>query len=409
MADIQTGAQRDADAESLAERLAGYSGHGELSPAEALELLRDARKRCPVAHSDQLGGFHILLDYEDVKTAHLDPETFSSSDGMFRPVVERIKIPPSEYDDPEHAEWLKEAFDPALNVKTPLRIEDAVRRDVNEAIDRFEGQGTCELVADFSDGIPLKAICHVIGFDVEKGPQLRALTQDLMINLGNAEGAGAAMKALADFGAQEVADRRANPRDDFLTQLLQAKMHGRPLTEEEAGQAVASLVAGGHETTVSALTNVLYEVLSRPDVKRQLIEQPALIPVAVEESLRLHPPFMGFYRRVTTPTTIGGVELAKDEHVMLCWATANRDPKRYEDPDTFRLDRVRKRHMSFGLGIHVCPGAPTARMELRVALEELLRRLPDIELVDPGAVEASFGGAEEIVIRALPAKFTPVA
>jgi cytochrome P450 len=389
----------------LRDGLAAYSGHGELTPPEALELLERAREQCPVAHSDQLGGFHILFDYEDVKNIHADPQTFSSSDGMFRPVVPRLKIPPTEYDNPEHDEWRRQVFDRALNPQTPHRIEAAVRADCNEAIDQFAGRGTCELVEVYSDPVPLRAICHILGFDVEKGAALRNLTLQLMINLGNPEGAGKAMKDLADFGAEEVQERRRNPRDDFLTDLSAAEMGGRPLTQEEISQVVASLVSGGHETTVSALTNLLFEVLSRPQVKQRLIEQPELIPLAVEESLRLNPPFMGFYRRATKATTIRGVRIQKDEHVMMCWATANRDPERYENPDEFDLNRPRKRHLSFGLGLHACIGAATARMELRVALEQLLQRLPEIELVDPGSVRASFGGAENVYIPRLPATF----
>jgi cytochrome P450 len=402
--------ERDSGATLTADlqaRLAAYSGHGGLSPAHALELLESARARCPVGHSNQLGGFHILFDYEDVKDVHADPDTFSSSDGMFRPVVPRLKIPPTEYDNPEHDEWRKQVFDRALNPSTPQRIEVAVRADCNAAIDAFAGAGSCDLVDAYTDPVPLKAICHILGFDVEKGPQLRALTLQLMMNLADPDGASVAMKALADFGAEEVLDRRDHPRDDFLTDLLNARLWGRPLTQEEVSQAVASLVSGGHQTTVSALSNLLYEVLSRPPVRDRLVANPELIPLAVEESLRLHPPFMGFYRRTTKPTRIRGVPIEEDEHVMLCWATANRDPERWENPDEFDLDRPRKRHLSLGLGLHACIGAAAARMELRVALEELLRRLPDLELEDPDSVQAVFGGAEDVFIPRLQARFTP--
>jgi cytochrome P450 len=296
-----------------------------------------------------------------------------------------------------------------VNVKTPLRIEDAVRQDANDAIDRFAGRGSCELLADYASEIPLKAICRIVGFDVEKGPELQRLTDDLVINLGNPEAAASASKALADACVEEIEDRRKNPRDDFLTQLLHAEMWGRPITQDEIGHSVASLVAAGHQTAVSGLVNLLYEVLSRPSIKQRLIDDPKLIPAAVEESLRLNPVSMGFYRRATKPTTIRDVKINKDEQVMMCWATANRDPKRYNDPDSFELDRVRKRHLTFGLGLHVCIGAPVARMELRIAVEELLRRLPDIEFADPDAIERVFGGIEFVMIPALPAKFTPVA
>lgn len=393
-------------ADEIKERLAGYSGYGETSPEEAFDLLDEAREKCPVAHSDQLGGFHMLLAYEDVRKAHADPETFSSSDGMFRPVVDRLMIPPTEYDNPTHDEWREGVFDSAINAQTPKRIADDFRADANELIDTFAGDGMVELVSQYTDELPLRAICRILGFDIDKGPELRELTVNLMINLGNPDGSGAAMKALADFGAKEVAERRENPRDDFLTELTTATLRGNPLTEQEISQVVASLVSGGHETTVAALTNVLFEVLSRPGIKQQLIDDPGLIPAAVEEALRFHPPFMGFYRRATEPTEVKGEKIAKDEHVMLCWASANRDPEQFEDPLEFRLDRPNlKRHMSFGYGLHFCIGAPTARMELCVATEELLRRLPEIELADAESVRMQFGGGENVFIPKLDAVF----
>jgi cytochrome P450 len=186
-------------------------------------------------------------------------------------------------------------------------------------------------------------------------------------------------------------------------------MGGRPITREEVGQVVASLVAAGHQTTASGIANLLYDVLTTPGVKDRLIEEPGLIPAAVEESVRLHPVSMGLYRTATKRTELAGTTIDAGEHVMMCWGTANRDPERYEDPDTFSLDRIRKRHLSFGLGKHVCIGAPLARMEMRIALEAILQRLPDIELVDPDGIEPYFGGIEFVLIESLPARFTPAA
>lgn len=379
-------------------KLSSYSGHGGFTPDEALALFEEARERCAVGHSDQLGGFHLLVDYGDARSVHGDAATFSFSDGMMRPVIDRMKIPPTEYDDPEHDVWHKGVFDLALNARTPHRIEDDVRRDALELIDRFAANGQCDLVADFTDELPLRAICRVLGFDIADGPTLRALTVNLLANLGDPNGAAAAMRELADFGAAEVDRRRTDPRDDLLTEFLSARLGDRLLRGETIGQVMASLVSGGPETTVAAMSALLYEILSQPDVKRRLIEDPSLIPAAVEEVLRLHPPFVGFYRRATKPVTIGGVAIAEGEQVMMCWGAANRDPKQFENPDTFRLDRKRNRHLSFGFGVHTCIGAPVARMELQIAVEEP-GRLPDIELVDPSSIRAEFGGASSITPR----------
>lgn len=391
--------------DQITEKLASYSGHAGFTPDEALELFEAARLRCPVAHSDQLGGFHILFDYDDVRNVHRDVETFSSADGMFRPVIERLKIPPTEYDNPEHDIWRRGVFDVALNGRTPKRIEADVRSDAIELIERLASTETCDLVHEFTDEVPLRAICRILGFDIAAGPRLRALTINLMANLGDPEGAAEAIRELADFGAEEVERRRADPRDDFLTYLLHAKLGDRPLTHEEISQVMASMVSGGHETTAAAMTAMFYEILSRPSIKQQLIGDPSLIPAAVEESLRLHPAFMGFYRRATKPVSIGGAFIPEGGQVMMCWAAANRDPKHFEAPYEFRLGRKRNRHLTFGFGLHTCIGAPVARMEMRIAAEELLSRLPDIELVDPASVRSQFGGAENVFIPELQVKF----
>jgi len=204
-------------------------------------------------------------------------------------------------------------------------------------------------------------------------------------------------------------ERLQHPRDDFLTKLAHAKLDDKPLGPLEIGQIMNSFLIAGHGTSVAALGSLLYEVLSRPDVRARLVEEPDLIPSAVEETLRLHTPFFGLYIRATKDVELGGVMIPKDSYLQQCWAAANRDPKVYDDPAEFKLDRKfgrKNRHLTFGFGIHACPGAPTARMELRVALQELLRLLPDIELVAPESVQYEFCGTETAAIRSLPAKFS---
>jgi cytochrome P450 len=133
---------------------------------------------------------------------------------------------------------------------------------------------------------------------------------------------------------------------------------------------------------------------------------PARIPAAVEEALRLRPPFFGFFRRTTEDTGVAGVDIPAGGDVYMSWAAANRDPKMFENPERFRLDRRRNRHLSFGFGVHTCPGAPLARMELRVLIEELFRRLPDLR-VDVDELEYRFGGGDYSFPVALPVSFTP--
>jgi cytochrome P450 len=174
----------------------------------------------------------------------------------------------------------------------------------------------------------------------------------------------------------------------------------------ELGATMNSFLNAGHGTTVSGMTSLLWEVLRAPALKQRLIDEPSLIPAAIEESMRLHTPFFGLYRSVTRDVTVSGVDIAAGSAVLLMWAAANRDPKVFENPDEFDLDRQlgRNRLMTFGFGIHACMGQPLARMEMRLALSELLARMPDLELAQPEAVSHEFAGMETCLIKTLPVR-----
>jgi cytochrome P450 len=361
-----------------------------------------------VAHSDEMGGFYLALDYDVVKTLHSDWETFSCSPTVVLPVVDRPGFPPLEFDPPEHTAW-REIVTQAFNADAPALVEEGVREDINRLIDSFADKGSCDLVSDFAAEVPLFALCRVIGFDANKRDKVRELTLRILADFEDPEKGAVAFMDFAQFGATEVMARLEDPRDDFLTTLSQAKLDGKPLGPLEVGQIMNSFLIAGHGTSVAAMSSLLYEVLSRPDVRARIVEDPDLIPSAVEETLRLNTPFFGLYTRATRDVDLGGVKIPKDSYLQQCWAAANRDPKVYDEPAEFRVDRKfgrKNRHLTFGFGIHACPGAPVARMELRVALEEILRRLPDIELVDPESVKYQFCGTETAAIPSLPAKFS---
>lgn len=394
--------------EELKAELAGYSSYTTM-PDEALALFERARAAgCPVAHSNEMGGFYLALDYDDVKKLHSDWETFSCSPTVVLPVVDRPGFPPLEFDPPEHTAW-REIVSQAFNADTPPLVEAGVREDINRLIDSFADKGSCDLVSDFAAEVPLFALCRVIGFDANKRGKVRELTLRILADFEDPEKGPQAFMEFAMFGAGEVTARLEDPREDFLTVLSQAKLGGNPLGPLEIGQIMNSFLIAGHGTSAAAMSSLLYEVLSRPDVRARLVADPDLIPSAVEETLRLHTPFFGLYTRATRDVELGGVTVPKDSYVQECWAAANRDPKVYDHPAEFDLDRKfgrKNRHLTFGFGIHACPGAPVARMELRVALEEILRRLPDIELVDPQSVTYQFCGTETAAIPSLPATFS---
>ncbi len=393
----------------LQAEFAGYSSYTS-TPDRALELFEEARAAgCPVPHSDEMGGFYMALDYADVKAVHSDWETFSHYPTVVLPVVERPAFPPIEFDPPEHTVW-RELIAGAFNAETAGRFEDGIREDINLLIDGFAAKGSCDLVTEFCEEVPLYALCRIIGFDLDKRDTVREMTLRLVSAFEDPEEGPKAFLEFAMFGAEEVLARKENPKDDFLTDLANAELNGQPLGPLEIGQIMNSFLVAGHGTSVAVLGSLLHEVLSRPDLIERLKDDPELIPSAVEETLRLHTPFFGLYKRATRDVELGGTAIPEGSYIQTCWAAANRDPKVYERPDEFDVDRKfgrKNRHLTFGFGIHACPGAPTARMELRIAVEELLRRLPDITLVDPAAVKYEFHGTETASVNALPATFTP--
>jgi len=378
-----------------------------VTPRKALEMTHAARRLCPVPHSNELGGFHIFLTFADVRKGLMDWRTFASGPSVLRPYVPGTPVfPPSSMDPPEHSPWRK-IFSDGVNVSQAERIEPLVRADIEACLDRIAPLGECDLVADFAERVPMLAIFHILGLEEDKHELVRRLTLETLSVVHDLDAFTKLFTEFQKFGAAEVEKRRLDPRDDYLTVLAQATLGDRPLTPEEIGASVISLLTAGHGTTVASMTNLFYEVLRNPAIKQQLMDDPALIAQAVEENLRLHHPFFGLYRQATTDVTVNGSEIKAGDSVYMCWQAGNRDPDVFEDPDTFRLDRGQISHLSFGLGRHSCVGSATARMEMQLGLARLLDRLPDIELISPETVEFEFHGAETAAIPRLMARFTP--
>jgi cytochrome P450 len=361
-------------------------------PAESLALFEAARARCPVAHSEGHDGFHMLLDYKDVRKAMADHRTFSSEPQVLRPMLPRKPIPALEMDPPRHGAW-RAIFNAAVTPATPAAMEPFVRADVRRHLARVAPSGGCDIVAELCEPVPAETICHLVGVEEDRVPAIREAALAMFAAQGDPEEFA---RRQADFGAvtvSEVHARRERPRDDFLSSLADMTIEGRALDDEDYVVLMAAFLGAGHHSTTSALASMIYEIFSVPERRDRLIAEPALIPVAVEEALRLHPPFFGFFRRARAEVEVAGVTIAEGQDVYMGWAAANRDPTMFDEPACFRLDRETNRHMSFGFGIHNCPGANLARMEMRVVLEELLATFPDLA-IEGEAPDYRFGGGD---------------
>lgn len=374
-------------------------------PEESLAIFEEARRECPVAYSEEFGGYMMLLAYDLVRRAASDHRSFSSEPQVLRPMVPRKPVPALEMDPPRHGTW-RALFNGAITSKTPKAAEDWIRADVNRHIDTFIERSECDLVAELAEPVPAETICRLVGIDDEKVPEIRRRALAMFAAQGEPEEFERRLAAFAEVTVSEVQQRRAQPREDYLTHLATIEVEGKPLADEDCVVLMTGFLGAGHHSTTSAIASLIMEVLSRPALRDELAREPDRIPVAVEETLRLHPPFFGFFRRAAKAVEVGGVEIEPEQDVYLAWAAANRDARVFDDPTAFRMDRGQNRHLTFGFGIHTCPGAALARLEMAVTLEELLRRMPDLELIGERP-EYRFGGGDYAYLPHLRVRFTP--
>jgi cytochrome P450 len=347
----------------------------------------------------------MLLDYRDVRSAMVDHKAFSSEPQVLRPMLPRKAVPALEMDPPRHGPW-RAIFNGAITAKTVAVMEPFVRADIGRHIDGFIERGSCDLIHEIAEPVPAETICRLVGIDDALVPMVRETALAMFAAMGDPEEFGRRQEAFAEITVSEVHDRRSNPRDDYLTKLANVQVDGRPLDDNDYVVLLSAFLGAGHHSTTSAMASLIYEVFSQPDVRDAIKTDPSKMSNAIEETLRLRPPFYGFFRRATKPMSVSGVEIPAASDVYVGWAAANRDPKMFDAPGEFRLDRAINRHLSFGAGIHTCPGAALARMEMRVLLEELLRRMPDLR-VEVDSPVYQFGGGDYSFMATLPVAFTP--
>jgi cytochrome P450 len=379
------------------------------SVTEAIELFDAARSGCPVAHSSKHGGYYVLLKNKDVRKAMLDSQGFASGPSASRPLADnpadQFRFPPLDYDGEEHSFW-RQLFVGTINAKAASRVHDHLKADLDAILDEMIERGHGDIATEVGDIIPARAIFYLLGIDDTGGQRtIFELNRKMLAEFDDPVKRTGNLKQIAQFAWEELQKRKANPREDALTVLANATRDGVPIDKEGLGSVVTSMLAGGSGTTATAIADLLFEVLSRPAIRRQLLADRSLVAAAVEESLRLHTPFFGLYRRATKQVEIGGETLPENSSFLMCWQSANLDPESFDEPHAFRLDRKPVRHLTFGLGRHACPGSPLARMELNLVLERILDRCPTAELANEGPIQAKFIGGNAVAIPSLPVVF----
>jgi cytochrome P450 len=364
--------------------------------ADPYRIQDDLRQRCPIAHTDRFGGGWLPTRYEDVAAIAYDTERFSSRSiimGNFRPPREVAPIggsPPISSDPPFHHDARKLLL-PAFTKTAVTRQEPATRAFCHSLIDAFQGRDVVDAAHEYAQHIPMRVIADMLGFPPEDGPQFREFVENTLegVNLPPDERI-ARMTKLFDYLLAQVHDHLDNPREDLTTYLINAELYGRKLEADHVAGTMALLLIAGIDTTWSAIGASLWHLAENPEDRRRLVADPGLLPTAMEEFLRAYAP-VTMARLVKEAMHWHGADMKADDWILLSFPAANRDPAQFDRAGEVVIDREINRHAAFGLGIHRCVGSHLARMELRVALEVWLERIPEFSLADPAAVKWSAG------------------
>jgi cytochrome P450/ferredoxin-NADP reductase len=335
------------------------------------------REKCPVAWSDRFGGFYALTRYEDVTKAALDFETFSNVKATIPDVAGpgRPLRAPVEVDPPVHGPF-RDLLNRFFTPDRMRHLEPVIRRTARDLIGRCISLGETDAVASFTFHMPIQVQCIFLGISVEDGETIKRLANEV-IHAGVSGDAVAHKQANDQIYAyidKVIEARHKTPYDanDVISALLHEPVGGRQLTDADVAGVIRLFLQAGHGTTTNALGSTIRHLGATPADQKRLREEPRLIPQAIEEILRLWTPARVVGRKTTCDVEIAGTTIPKGSRVALMISAANRDPTVFEGADTVDIDRKPNRHIALGYGIHRCVGAALARVQLRIAIEELL-------------------------------------
>jgi cytochrome P450 len=349
-------------------------------------VFTDLRKRCPVAWSDAWGGFWALLKYDDVKKAASDPRTFITSKQNVVPKVAFTgRRPPLHLDPPEHTPY-RRALNPLLTEERVAELEAVTRKYAVELLAPLVARGHGDICKDFSSYLPVQVFGAWMQMPDDSLETLHRAGRafNIAVQSGVAETMKTTSLELYELARNLVADRKLNPRNpakDPTSALLAARSEGEPLPDELIVGTVRQVLVVGMIAPMVMIGSIAVHLSRDITLQDKLRSEPELIPAAVEEFLRLYTPYRGFARTAIEDVEIGGRRIPADEPIALVYASANRDEDVFPNGNEFQLHRPNLgEHLAFGRGPHNCPGAALGRLELRVALEELLARTSRFEL-----------------------------
>lgn len=402
-------------------RLGDPDTYAKAMPYETFARLR---REAPVAwideparpeHGVEAGpGFWAVTRHADVDAVSRDQATFSSWRGTTFlhdpkphevPLLRQMML---NMDPPEHTN-LRRIVSRVFTPRAVAELVDSIEGYAATIVDRIAPNGEADFVEQVAAEMPLLVLADVLGIPGSDRHLLFDWTNRL-IGYDDPEFGGdekqfrSAFAEMFAYAAEETERKRATPGDDVWSRIVNAEVDGERLTPGELDRFFQLLVVAGNETTRNHLTGGLYALSLHPDQWARLRRDPDLLPRALDEVLRWWPPVIQFRRTATKDTTLAGQPIAEGDKVVIFYASANRDETVFDDPDRFDIDRDPNPHLSFGIGPHFCLGATLAKLEARVMLTELFRRLPDLEVAgSPERLRSNFING----IRHLPVRFTP--
>ncbi|MGW6035002.1 cytochrome P450 [Gordonia terrae] len=367
----------------------------------------------PVVYSPLYGGHWIVTRYNEIHEVLRDAETFSSYPNNLVTNEAFGKFIPIELDPPEHTGYRK-ALQPLFGPARMKKLTEEIRGVVNDLLDGFAAKGEAEYISAFAHELPARIFLALMDWPIEDAPLFTEATDVVLFGKPGGteeeslEARGIAGMQMLGYFQKMVDERRANPGDDVTSQLIHTEVEMqdglRLLTDEELNRMFFLLLIAGLHTVQGSLAWAIVHLVNNPDQRQGIIDDPDMIPTAVEEILRIEAAVVPG-RRATRDVELGGVTIAEGEQLILMLCSANRDGDEFDDPEALDLTRKPNRHLAFGGGAHRCLGSHLARIELTIALEELHRRIPDYQLVesDPPVFHAS---QVRGCVR-MPIRFTP--
>lgn len=353
-----------------------------------------------VVHWNEALGHWVIVRYEPIVSALRNPELFSSkgvfashlnqipeaSRPQFKPLYDHFSVGLIVSDPPDHTRLrglVNKVFTPKAVANLRLRVEALV----NELLDQVEEKGRIDVVADFAFPLPATVISEILGVPVKDRERIKQWSAShVRISAASfplvqcAPDIQRNLLELREYMGALIDDRRDNPQDDLLSQLIQSVEQGEKLTHEELLSSAVTILIAGHETTTNLIASAMLLLLRHPDQLQQLRSNPELAQSAIEEVLRYESPIQRIRRVVKQNTEMPGGQMKKGEVVSMMIGAANRDARVFRDPHRFDITRQNNCHLAFGSGVHFCLGAALARLEGPIAINAMIRRFPEMQL-----------------------------